>query len=101
MKNILTYSNGWGHLVMSMFMTIVGIVLILYPGDPPSAQGVGIGLILAVQAAWFVPGAAKQVATEVVKALPTGPLPTVQMGSTPIDMQSTLQLPAQPKGVKK
>lgn len=74
--NLLTYSNGYGHLIMSIFMTLVGLALILIPGVNSGAQGVGIGIILAVQAAWFVPGAAKQVATEVIKqmnTIPAGP----------------------------
>lgn len=74
--NLLTYSNGYGHLIMSIFMTLVGLVLILVPGVNNGAEGVGIGIILAVQAAWFVPGAAKQVASEMVKqmqAAPAGP----------------------------
>jgi len=75
---------------MSIFLTLIGVVLILYPGTPPDAHGVGIGLILTVQGAWFIPGAAKQVATEVVKAMPAR---TVQVGSSEIDMQATLKLP--------
>lgn len=75
---------------MSIFLTLVGIALILYPGTPADAHGVGIGLILTVQGAWFIPGAAKQVATEVVKAMqPT----TVQVGSSTVDMEATLKLP--------
>jgi hypothetical protein len=72
--NLLKYSNGTGHLIMSIFMTLVGLALILYPGLPSATQGIGIGLILAVQAAWFVPGAAKQVATEITKTI-SAPLP--------------------------
>lgn len=68
---MLRYTNGIGHFLMSIFMTLVGLVLILYPGISPATQGVGIGVILAVQAAWFVPGAAKQVAHEVSSQLPT------------------------------
>lgn len=62
---ILKYTNGVGHLIMSIFMTLVGLALILVPNLNSGAQGVGIGLILAVQAAWFVSGGAKQVAYEV------------------------------------
>lgn len=67
--NLLSYTNGVGHFAMSIFMTLVGLTLIVVPGLNSGAQGVGIGLILAVQAAWFVPGAAKQVAYEVSKQL--------------------------------
>lgn len=57
---ILKYSNGWGHLIMSL--VVMGVGMYLYN---VGAQGVGIGLISLVTAAWFVPGAAKQVAVEV------------------------------------
>jgi hypothetical protein len=67
MNNLLRYSNGVGHLIMSIFMTLIGLSLILIPGINVAAQGVGIGIILAVQAAWFIPGAARQAVNEVVK----------------------------------
>src|SRR5258708_34335653 len=67
-------TNGTGPLFMSIFMALVGLTLILIPGVNSGVQGVGIGIILAVQAAWFVPGAAKQVATEVVKQASSQPL---------------------------
>ncbi len=70
MPNLLHYTNGVGHLIMSIFLTLVGLVLIIYPGLPASTNGVGVGIILAVQAAWLVPGAAKQVAHEVSKQVP-------------------------------
>jgi hypothetical protein len=99
---MLTYTNGVGHLIMSIFMTLIGLALILYPGMSTATQGVGIGLIMAVQAAWFVPGAAKQVASEMVKLLP--PIQAVQAApaqattqigsSTPVDMDATVKLPA-------
>lgn len=81
---ILKYTNGVGHLVMSIFMTLVGLALILVPNLNSGAQGVGIGLILAVQAAWFVSGGAKQVAYEVtqqqqaIAPAPVAPAPVVE-----------------------
>lgn len=62
-----TYTNGVGHLIMSIFFTLVGLFLIVYPGLDAGIKGVGIGLIGTVSAAWFIPGAAKQVATNVEK----------------------------------
>lgn len=66
-NNILQYSNGWGHLIMSVFFTLVGLFLIVFPGLDVGTRGIGIGLIATVSAAWFIPGAAKQVATNVVQ----------------------------------
>ena len=80
--NLLNYTNGVGHLIMSVLMTMVGVALIVIPGLPAADAGVGIGLILSVQAAWFVPGAAKQVATEVAKQFPNSTLLTVT--ATPV-----------------
>jgi hypothetical protein len=79
--NLLQYTNGIGHLIMSIFLTIVGLVLVIYPGLPATDSGVGIGIILAVQAAWIVPGAAKQVASEIVKQVASQPSPTPQQPS--------------------
>lgn len=59
--NILKYSNGWGHLIMSIALLAVGLCIMLL--SPPNA-GYGIGLITTVVSAWFIPGAAKQVAYE-------------------------------------
>lgn len=59
--NLLKYSNGWGHLIMSIVVLAVGLILILL--SPPNA-GYGIGLVTTVVSAWFISGAAKQVAYE-------------------------------------
>jgi hypothetical protein len=66
MKGLWTYSNGCGHLIMSVLMTIVGLALVLFTADP-ATKGVGITLILTVQGAWFISGAAKQVAHEMAE----------------------------------
>ncbi len=94
MNNLLTYSNGYGHLIMSIFMTLVGLALILVPGVNTGAQGVGIGIILAVQAAWFVPGAAKQVAPEVVKQM-NAPTPSITI---PVQTPTLRVVPAPTDG---
>lgn len=64
MANILKYSNGWGHLIMSLAFLAVGVYLTAFTPN----VGYGIGLITTVASAWFVPGAAKQVAYEVKKS---------------------------------
>jgi hypothetical protein len=66
--NLLRYTNGTGHLIMSVVATIAGLIMILVPGDP-TVRGTGVSIILAVNAYWFVSGAAKQVATEVVNQM--------------------------------
>jgi len=58
---ILKYSNGRGHLIMSVVAMGVGVYLIV------AGYGtIGTSLIATVSAAWFIPGAAKQVAYSVV-----------------------------------
>lgn len=66
--NILsTYSNGIGHLIMSIVIIIVGCLFILFPNTSPDLHGIGISLVLTVSGAWFIPGAAKQVLNQVQK----------------------------------
>jgi UPF0716 family protein affecting phage T7 exclusion len=75
MNNIFTYSNGWGHLIITIFFATLGAVLILYPGATSTTVGIGVMLITTSSGAWFIPGAAKQMASEVAKAS-SGPLPS-------------------------
>lgn len=70
--NILTYTNGVGHLIMSILLILVGVLLIIYPGLSSDAHGIGIGLIMTVTSAWFIPGAAKQVIYQAQKSIPQG-----------------------------
>lgn len=65
--NLLTYSNGWGHLVMSIILLIVGCLFVLFPGTSQDIHAIGISLVLTVSGAWFIPGAAKQVINQVQK----------------------------------
>jgi hypothetical protein len=60
-KNILTYSNGWGHLVMSVAVLAAGMYLVVSQKDA-TYIATGFTMMGTVVAAWFVPGAAKQVA---------------------------------------
>lgn len=59
-NSILKYSNGWGHLIMSLATLGVGVYLIV-----AGYSTIGVSLIATVSAAWFIPGAAKQVASSV------------------------------------
>lgn len=61
---LLKYSNGWGHLIMSIVTMAVGVYLFI-----TSDKAVGAGLIATVVAAWFVPGSAKQVSQQVSQNL--------------------------------
>lgn len=67
MNNLLQYSNGVGHLVMSILLIFTGVFLVVFPGLDATTKGVGISLILTVSGAWFIPGAARQVAEKVQK----------------------------------
>jgi hypothetical protein len=63
MSNALfKYSNGWGHLIMSIFFGGAGLALILLEPTNSTVQGIGVTLLLTVSGAWFIPGAAKQYA---------------------------------------
>lgn len=59
--NVLQYSNGWGHLVMSIVFTLAALFLIVFPDLDHTTKGVGVSILLTVVGAWFIPGAAKQV----------------------------------------
>ena len=90
-ENVLKYTNGKGHLAMSVLLLLVGLALVLFSGDA-TTKAIGITLILTVQGAWFIPGAAKQVAYEVSKQLTT-PLSAVSQTSaadTAVQVAETL-----------
>ncbi len=67
--NLIKYTNGLGHLLMSIICTLAGLVLVLIPGTDATTKGVGTTLILTVQSSWFISGSAKQVASEVVSQM--------------------------------
>lgn len=68
---LLKYSNGYGHLIMSVVMALIGLILIIAPITDASTKAVGVGLIFTVSGAWFVPNAARQVIREVTQPLST------------------------------
>jgi hypothetical protein len=86
--NLLKYTNGVGHLIMSIISTATGLALILLSNNP-AIQGTGVTLILTVNGAWFISGSARQVATEVVNQLP------------PTDNATTVSMKAIPKTITK
>lgn len=77
---MLKYSNGWGHLIMSLATMAVGLYLIIGTKDV-AYNTTGYGLIATVVAAWFVPGAAKQVATSVTDQVSAQPSQTAAQTS--------------------
>ncbi len=66
--SILQYSNGWGHLIVSVILITIGALFVLMPGTSSDVHAIGISLILTVSGAWFIPGAAKQVINQVHEA---------------------------------
>ncbi len=62
---MLSYTNGLGHLIMSILLILVGVLLILYPGISQEVHAIGISMILTVSSTWFIPGAARQVLNQV------------------------------------
>ena len=53
MPSLLQYSNGWGHLIMSIVLLAVGLVLILVPTDTQT-KALGVGIITTVAGTWLV-----------------------------------------------
>ena len=88
--NILKYSNGWGHLIMSVCSQIVAVVLLLQ--RDPSLNGVAIGLLLSVSGYWFVTSAAnaqQQVAAaqqaQTIQVNSPAPAVTIAPATAPVD----------------
>lgn len=85
--NILKYSNGWGHLIMSLALLATGVILILMRDSTSTA--VGISLISTVAGYWFVTSAAnaqQQVAaaqqSATIQVNPPAPAVTIAPAST-------------------
>ena len=60
MSGILKYSNGWGHVIMSIVFVVTGVYL-YSKGDTATS----LPMIAMVGTAWFMPNIAKQFATQV------------------------------------
>ncbi len=63
--NLWKYSNGTGHLIMSVVTVVTGVIMIMSCQNNPSIQATGVMLILTVNSTWFVLASAKSIATEV------------------------------------
>jgi len=57
----LKYSNGWGHLIMSIILIAAGLLMILYPAVDGSTRAAGVGLITSVAGYWLVTSSANSV----------------------------------------
>ena len=56
MPTLLKYSNGWGHLIMSVSTQVIAVVLLLQNNQ--AYAGLGITLLLSVTTAWHITSAA-------------------------------------------
>lgn len=61
------YTNGRGHLIMSIAFTLVAAVMILWPSSDATMRGYGFGLLATVSGYWFVTSSAESIARAVVK----------------------------------
>ena len=52
MPNLLKYSNGWGHLLMSLSSQLVAVILLLQ--HDTTLNGVATGLLVMVNGYWFI-----------------------------------------------
>lgn len=68
MNNLLKYTNGRGHLAMSIVCMVAGVLIIIFAA---AYAGYAITLMSMVASAWFVPGAARQVAEHVKEEMKT------------------------------
>lgn len=54
--NLLKYSNGWGHLIMSVSSQIIAVILLLQHDS--TLTGVATGILVAVSGYWFISSSA-------------------------------------------
>jgi len=62
--DVLKYTNGLGHLIMSIACLAVGVLLVYM-----QELTTGLTIISMVASAWFVPGAANMFAHSVAKKI--------------------------------
>lgn len=77
--NLLKYSNGWGHLIMSVTTQVVAVVLLLQ--RDATLTGVATGLLLGVSGYWFITSSANAQQQSTVAVQIPAPAVTV---TTPI-----------------
>lgn len=80
--NLLKYSNGWGHLIMSVTTQVVAVVLLLQ--RDATLAGVATGLLLGVSGYWFITSSANAQQQSTVSVSVPAPAvtvaPTMQSG---------------------
>ena len=82
--NLLEYSNGWGHLCMSVVATIAGVLLVLFSKDAATVE-TGKYLLTVVLTYWFLSSGINSVVHKVQATNPT----TDTTGSTPPTQESS------------
>jgi hypothetical protein len=96
---LIKYSNGYGHLIMSVVTMAAALYLVNI-----NQVILGTTLIGLVSSAWFVPGAARQVAQELNATPPVDEQATmpqikaVKWTPTPTPVQPPQQIPPMPGG---
>lgn len=71
--NLMDYTNGTGHLILSIVLILVGTAFVLVPYLDQSTRGIGVSIIITVMGSWFIPQAAKQTVDQMNKQV-TAPL---------------------------
>lgn len=82
MPPILKYSNGWGHVIMSVASMATAVILLLQ--HDATLNGLAIGIITTVEGYWFVTSSAntmKQAQASIGVTVPA-PNVTVSTGGT-------------------
>lgn len=82
MPPILQYSNGWGHLIMSVCTLVVAVILLLQ--HDAVLNGIAIGAITTVQGYWFVTSSAntiKQAQSTQATMVVSSPAPNIVVSS--------------------
>lgn len=77
---LLQYSNGWGHLIMSVVLCAAGLAMILVPYTDPSIKAAGCGILTSVGGYWMVTSSANAI----IRAMPGAPgVPTASAPPVP------------------
>lgn len=78
--NLLKYSNGWGHVIISVASLAVAVILLLQ--HDPTLNGLAIGIITSVQGYWFITSAANTMKQQMTPAAPQPPATGGTSGSS-------------------
>jgi hypothetical protein len=80
--NLLKYSNGWGHLLVTLSTQVVAVVMLLQ--HDATLNSIAIGLLMSVSGYWFITSsvnAHQQHAQSHIPGAPATP-PTPAQGET-------------------